>query len=260
MKKTILFIVLAIAVLLVACSRTPKENIPPLAVQNQPKLDPVDIIFINDSDCPLCQHPAMLFGQLNSAGIKLGKLIVAEYNGTAGRNLTASYNISRVPAALISSRIIEYPGIGQNFLKSGAPVQGFYLLLSPPVYRDLKTGQIRGIVNLTVITDKTCLECSTNQTFRKAFGSLGVVPALEKDYDVSSTQGKALIAKYNITDVPAAILTGDLGVYGNFMSVWKEVGIVEPDGAYVFRNYEPLGAGVIYKELATGKEINQTLS
>jgi len=258
-KLTAAFLLLAAVLLVAGCKGTPPASTPPLVVQNQtPALPSVSVVYINDSSCELCQGPASIVASLQNSGVKVGTVIVTNYNTTTGTGLINTYNISRVPAALISSDITQYSGIGQNFLQAGAPIAGFYTLLSPPVYRELQNKTLRGLVNLTVITDKTCTECFSPAVFGDAFRSLGLIPAHASLVDVSSTAGKALAAKYNITKVPAALLTGDVVVYGTLRNTWPQLGTVESDGNYVFRIYKPLGAGITYKDLVSGQVINQT--
>lgn len=261
---TLAFLVVITALLLVGCSsksgQPPPANVPLNVQPNQaPTLPLVNVIFINDSSCgSQCQTMDSLLAYFRDAGVKFGKVVLADYKGNAGKEFVAEYGIKRVPAALISSEIAQYPNVGKNFLQSGSPTNGFYTLLSPPVYREINTSALRGIANFTFITDKTCKECFGPELMRAAFKSLGFIASSERIVDSNSNEGKSLIAKYNITEVPASILAGDIVVYANLRNAWSEVGSVEADGAYVFRDLEPLGEGIVFKDLGTGRIYNQT--
>jgi len=59
--------------------------------------------------------------------------------------------------------------------------------------------------------------------------------------------------KYNITKVPALLVSPDAKYYQNLNTAWAEVGTIAPDGWYIFRSTEVMG---IYKNLLTGQIVN----
>jgi hypothetical protein len=258
-KQHIIMVLAIIALIMSACSshKAPPPNVPFDVQENQPVLSPVDVVFINDSSCEGCQSAQSLAKSLVDAKINIGKILMVNYNTTQGHLIIVEYNITRVPAALISSEIVQYSGIGRNFLQA-VPVEGFYSILSPPPYRDLSTGRIRGKVNMTFLTDSSCLNCFGIDLMKKALASLGLKPDKEITVDIASEAGQLLAEKYKIKAIPAAFLTGDVVVYGTLNDAWTEVGTVEKDGTYVFRNHQPLGQGIVYRDLITGQIYNQT--
>ncbi len=58
-----------------------------------------------------------------------------------------------------------------------------------------------------------------------------------------------MIAKYSVEKVPTVILGGDLEIYEGFDAVWEQVGTIEEDGSYVFRELDVLGQQIVYKDL-----------
>jgi len=77
----------------------------------------------------------------------------------------------------------------------------------------------------------------------------------EDTYDISSPQGKDLIAKYNITKAPTLLISPEAKAYDTLTQVWTEVGTVESDGWYVFRATEQMGN---YTDLLTNQVMNAT--
>jgi hypothetical protein len=75
----------------------------------------------------------------------------------------------------------------------------------------------------------------------------------ESIVDTGSDEGKQLLDKYDIENVPTIILDGDLEVYDNFKAVWENVGTIEDDGTYVFRTITAMGQGIVYNDLAAGE-------
>ena len=75
----------------------------------------------------------------------------------------------------------------------------------------------------------------------------------EKTVDIASDEGKALIKKYSIKSVPTIILSKDADAYPALKQIWQQVGSVEEDGNYVFREVTQMGS---YKDLTTGDVVN----
>ncbi|PIN69965.1 hypothetical protein COV94_02265, partial [Candidatus Woesearchaeota archaeon CG11_big_fil_rev_8_21_14_0_20_57_5] len=57
-------------------------------------------------------------------------------------------------------------------------------------------------------------------------------------------------ARYGITNVPTVILSSEMGMYANLITVWQQVGTQEPDGSFIFQDMSGLGVGTTY--LANG--------
>ena len=80
----------------------------------------------------------------------------------------------------------------------------------------------------------------------------------ENKVDISSAEGKALVEKYAIKKVPTVVISGDLREYEGFDTVWGQVGSIEEDGTYVFRQLEVLSQNIVYKDLTTGEVVGNT--
>ena len=83
--------------------------------------------------------------------------------------------------------------------------------------------------------------------------NFGVTLVREDRVDIGSSFGKALLKKYDIKNVPTIILSSEGKHYEGLQSVWGQVGTVESDGSFIFRNLNLL-AGITYKDLET-KEV-----
>ncbi|MBS3108477.1 hypothetical protein J4409_01265 [Candidatus Woesearchaeota archaeon] len=62
-----------------------------------------------------------------------------------------------------------------------------------------------------------------------------------------------MVKKYGIKAAPTIILSEEASVYNVLNGIWSQVGTVESDGVYVFRNIEVIGE--IYKDLSSDKII-----
>ena len=79
--------------------------------------------------------------------------------------------------------------------------------------------------------------------------------ANEETFDIKDIKGRQVRVKYDIKNVPTVIITGDLDAYETLKAAWDQVGTIEDDGAYVFRELDVLQ--VPYKDLTSGEIVNQ---
>lgn len=93
--------------------------------------------------------------------------------------------------------------------------------------------------SLTLITHKGCKDC--NGTFNLAkelstsASSLSLKFENQRVVDSTSTEGKALISKYNLLNVPTLIVSWEANASKQFVSSWANLGTREKDGAFVLR-------------------------
>jgi thiol-disulfide isomerase/thioredoxin len=222
----------------------------------------VDVTYLKADGCDQCQDLNQLISQFESNGIVFDKKSEAGSSSAEGKALIAKYNITSVPTLLLSSELSEYSQIVQVWNSVGSvESDGTFIIRTPealgiPFY-DLSQDRLRGFVDVTYITDKSCATCYNVSVHRLILERFGVYPHTETTVDVSDAEGKALIAKYNITKVPTIILSQDASVYQALGQVWPTVGTVESDGMFVFRNPEAM-TGSIYRDLSTGQIVGTT--
>ena len=118
--------------------------------------------------------------------------------------------------------------------------------MNPP-YWDIKDNEAKGLVTVTYVTDDSCSDCYNVQVHKTILENYGVFIANKSTVDISSIEGQSLISKYSITKVPTIIVSSDLQYYQAIIKVWTQVGTVEDDGNYIFRNVSLVSAN--YTEL-----------
>ena len=208
----------------------------------------VSAIIIEDSKCKLCYNFDTVLNALKQSGVVFSERKKIDFNSTEGDEIIKKYEIKRVPALLLSSDIDLY-SVAQNLKQSGAKAKnGYYVFETGAPYVDVNTGAIRGLVELIMLNDTSCNDCYDVRIHKQILMNMGLAIENEKIIDINSRKGKELINKYNITKVPTIILKGDLEVYDAFKQIWQQVGTIEKDGAYVFRNMQAL-RGAVYREI-----------
>lgn len=203
----------------------------------------VNIIEIVDSSCEKCVSLSSISLSLAEAGVFISDWKKIEYNSVEGQQLINKFGVKHVPALLISEDIDYYESLSQSLSQLDLEnKQGFYAIHSTlPPYRNLTNNKIIGFVDLIMLEDKSCDSCYDVTLNKQILKGLGVAINNEKIYDISSSDGKALISKYNIEKVPIIILSPEANVYGMFVQAWQQVGTKEKDGWFIMRTPENLG-------------------
>ncbi len=212
----------------------------------------VEAVIITDKSCKLCYNYSTLIESLKQGGVIFSEIMKLNFNSTEAKELITKYKINRIPALILSADIDAYQ-ISQTLKQTGMQAKSDRYVFEPyPPYIETDSGKLRGLVILTMVNDSTCGECYNVSLHRQILARFGLAITEEKVIDTNSKEGQELVAMYNITKVPTIIITGDVDVYEAFKKVWQQVGTIEKDGAYVFRNMKAL-AGFKYKDLTTNE-------
>ena len=216
----------------------------------------ITLTSINDSTCSKCADLNVLINQMKSSGIKITEQTNVNSNTDEGRLLTARYNLGFVSTIILSKDAKAYPIINQAWEQLGTiESDGSYVLRTVyPPYINLTTGNLRGLVEITYLTDKSCTECYNVSTHRQILTSpqtFGIHLDKEMTVDAGDAAGKQLIAKYNITQVPIVILSSEVSVYPASQAL-DQFFSVEKDGSYIFRKLAVVG---VYRDLTTNQVV-----
>ena len=220
-------------------------------------------IVLSDLSCTQCLDPRLTIDSFKKAGVKITDTNEVVWNSFKGQKLINQYKITKVPTFILSSDIDFYDNVKSSWTNLGTVEQDkTYVarnLFLP--YRDLEKNQILGLVDLIYLTDSSCSECYKADAVQKPIlkQGYGVGIRSERTVDVSSGEGQELISKYKITKVPTILTSPESDQYTNLKNVWKNVGTVELDGWYVFREMQQL-RGVIYKDLTTSQIVGKVQS
>ncbi len=214
----------------------------------------IEAVTITDSSCEQCFDISSVLDALaSSEKLTIGKEQTVEFSSAEGRSFIEKAKITKIPAIIVTGET-DKPSIG-DFWGSAwekASLDGkSAMVFSPlPPYKDLATGEIKGLVKLVFLNDSSCIACYDVLLHKTILQRFGVSVSEEVSYDAGSVEGKDLMSRYNITKIPAFILSADASVYSGLNLVWSQVGTIEEDGSYVFRSTEVMG---VYKNMETGE-------
>jgi len=221
----------------------------------------ISVVTIKDSSCDKCVDLEPILEEIKKLGIKIVSEKVLEKSDQESKKLIDKYAIEKLPTLILSGNVEAYGSEIVEILEQPGSIEsdGSYVLteIAPP-YWDLNEKRVKGLVSMTSLVDNDCGECyKISDLHKPILQRMGVVLKEEKEIDISSTEGKELLARYNLTDVPTIILEGDVEEYPVLVNAWKGVGTVEDD-VYVFRKLEILGQK--YKDLTTGEIVDPQAS
>ncbi len=218
-------------------------------------LGKVTALLLKDSSCEQCNDLSQIPLALRQSGVFIKEQKTLESSSQRAQELIQKMNITKLPAFLISSDVNAY-SFAEKIKQSGMMErEGYYVVESLAPYIEVRTGKVRGLIELTLITDQSCSSCYDVNLHKQIFDQMGLAIEKEKTIDINSIEGIRLKAKYNLEKVPTVVLSGDLEAYTGFDQVWSQVGTIEEDGAYLFRNIELLGPAIIYKNLKNGSVV-----
>jgi hypothetical protein len=200
----------------------------------------VKLIEIQDSSCEDCMPLSQLKTQLEKWGIKIIDYEFVDSNSEKGKKLINDNNLDFLPSLLVSKDIEEYWWAFSQIESSFTEKDDYYVFKNPiSPYKEISTGKVKGIVSLTYLTDKSCEDCFNVSELKVSFMKLGIFIDNEKYVDVSSSEGKQLIEKYDIDAVPTVILSKEISDYKSIKEVWEQLGTFEEDG-FVLRKLDKL--------------------
>lgn len=211
-------------------------------------------IAILDESCKDCFDINPVFDYLKKENVNFTSQKNLDKNSEEGKNLIEKYSIKKLPTFILKGELQKNSVLAQFFSKTGDTEENTFVFrqVGAP-YSLAATGEVKGQVNFTMITDTSCTECydvTQHEIILQQFGiaSPGTV------IDAKSAAGQALIKKYRITLVPTFILSGDMNEYPSLKPVWAQVGVIASDGTYVFTSGTPFMG--TYKNLTTNKVIS----
>ena len=216
----------------------------------------LDVIVINDKECDDCFDAVQALELVKSQNVKIINEKVIDVSSDEAQSLIAELDIKQIPNFVIKGELKKEDSLWSLLSQNGVINENndtFFIKTVPPPYLNIESGEVEGRFSVSYITDESCSECYDVTRHKAVLESFGMATVSENTIDIASTQGRALLSKYNITSVPTIILEGDLDKYPILERVWPQVGTVEEDGAYIFRKPEVMG---VYKDLSTGSVVD----
>ncbi|MBI4439306.1 hypothetical protein HY640_05215 [Candidatus Woesearchaeota archaeon] len=193
----------------------------------------IRLSLLTDAGCPNCAQLTSVVSGIKGFNVNVTGEESIDYSTAQGRKLAGDYEIKSLPALIVTGQIDRLPGEGFTRRRDALVFEQ-----TAPPYVDLNENRVVGKVALTVVNDTSCSLCSSAADIGTSLRLAGMDISAERVVDVKSSEGMALVEKYNLTRVPTVLLSKEAGRYSFVMQVWPQLGTVEPD-AYVLRKPNP---------------------
>ncbi|MBU0957581.1 MAG: hypothetical protein KKF56_02090 [Nanoarchaeota archaeon] len=203
----------------------------------------IDMKEIIDGTCSECGSLSKMREQFESLGVMVGNYEIIDSKSEAGKGLISGNELKMIPSLLLSKDIDEYWWLTEVLTSVIDDSSDEYYTFKNPIYphKEILTGKIIGKVDITYLQNSSCEDCFNITELKSGFQRIGVFIDGENYVEVSSSAGKSLISKYNITIIPTVVLSKELGDYDLIEKSLDQVGTFESDGKFVFRGIDGLG-------------------
>ncbi|MBI5225720.1 hypothetical protein HY994_00590 [Candidatus Micrarchaeota archaeon] len=205
----------------------------------------VTFLQVVDPSCSDCADLSSLGGQLKKAGVYLESERTVNSTSVEGVALVQKYAPAALPFIILSKDASAYSAIADAWRQIGTVESdgSFIFRQIIPPFRNMTSGRIDGRVSLVELEARTCTACYDVSIHEKLLANFGIKITNVSRFDINGingTQGKSLVVKYNVTQLPTVLVSSEASVYPSFVQVWPQVGTREADGTYVFRNLAAL--------------------
>lgn len=233
-----------------ALQNTPQGVEPP----EKAKLSVVNIVDSSDKNYVQLQP---LVEQIKKLDVEIVSEKTLEFSSDEAKQLIEKYKIEKIPTILLSGETKKVSVLTQSWGDLGTTEDDDTLVLRnvPPIFLDLASGKVRGLVKAVYVNVPDKNEVFPAILFRQILGNaFGMRPVEEQIVDYNSSEGIELIAQFKLIKIPTVVLSGDLNAYQNFETIWQQVGSSDANNNFVFRNLDVL-QGSKYLDLNTNTVI-----
>jgi len=205
---------------------------------------------ITTPDCPDCFDVEAAIAALKKQNVSVSEEKTLVLTSDSAESLIKQLGIKRLPTYIATGEVNK--NNLESFIKTNGEIKDSTFIFTniTPVFIDSESKKEIGRVSVIYLVDSTCAGCYDPVKIQKPIllQGYGVKLGDERSLDIASQEGKRLVAKYKITQVPTVLLSPDADQYARLKNVWKNVGTIESDGWYLFRELKQLG-DIKYKNL-----------
>ncbi|HQT44879.1 MAG TPA: hypothetical protein PLO51_02795, partial [Candidatus Micrarchaeota archaeon] len=217
---------------------SPVPAAPYLSISSGKVAGLVDAVIVYTPSCTQCIDLSNFTNTLKQNGVVFSSEKTIDAGTPEGQAYVQKYGVNSTPFLVLSEGFGAYGNLAPQWYNVGRMVGSDYVMdVKLPPYYDLTTGQVRGLLTMTVISDKACADCSDLSVYKNIFENTGVKIDQFSTVDISDSAAVDLAKKYNVSKLPTFILSGDLAAYGPGFEASIQQGGTLSDGVFVFTNY-----------------------
>ena len=199
--------------------------------------------FVNE-DCIECTQVEDYLEVYKKAWVKFEFTNLKKYNTWEYKAHFNEYDITKLPFIVFSEELNNYETISNSwdntFGYRNEKMEYIPTDIIPP-YFDIKTKQVKWLINIVYIWDQNCNDCYKIEDsiliLRKFWLRFKNINKIDKE----NKEAIKLIQKYNINTFPAIILSKNTKLYKNFSYFWKNMWSIEGDWRYILKKPWKIG-------------------
>ena len=158
----------------------------------------LQIVLITAQDCPDCYPVDNIITLLKKENVKIDSEQTVDRASRAADDLIKQYKIERLPTFIIKGEVTKDKKLNDILARLGVIENGVFVFkkVGGP-YFDVASGQVKGRVELALITDPSCANCYDVTDHESILRQFGIAPG-SSVVTVSSAEGQAILKKYAI--------------------------------------------------------------
>ena len=199
--------------------------------------------------CDSCFKIEGAVDELKNLNVNIKNEETISSSSQQGKELISKYNIKKLPTIIVSGEITKSEQITNYFEEKGEIQEDtfIYTSLIPP-YLDIASNQIKGLVQIKYLIDSSCEKCIDLTPISSALQQQGLFVQDEQSIEYNSNEGKELINRFDIKEVPSILISEEVDYYSEIKDALIQSGATKKEGFYAVNSTLPP-----YRDLAQNK-------
>ncbi len=199
------------------------------------KLRPAELqlITLTADSCASCSDVNDGVEQLKSLNVNITNEKNIEGTSSTGKTIIEKYGITKLPTFIVGGELNKSEQLTSYFESNGElRDETFVYTAGKAPYYDVDSSSPVGLVTVFTLKDPSCPECTDLSGIPGALKEQGVFLQTNKEIDFRSTEGQDLVARHDIKEIPALLISKDIEYYGEVHTQLLEAGASEKGNYY----------------------------
>ena len=203
----------------------------------------IKVTAITLSKCKECYDVKTALEDLKKQNVNITKEESFDYESDKGKQLVELYGIERLPTLIIRGETNKTDQL-QRYWDHVGEQRGtnyetvLYTNIVPPYY-EMFEERIVGRVSITSLVDSSCGKCVSLAGIVSAFKQAGAKIVEEKTVEYKSEEGRQLVSKFGVREIPALIISKDILDYDSIKQIWNQLNTTEKEGFFALHSAIP---------------------
>src|SRR3989338_27805 len=200
----------------------------------------LELVKIVSENCDSCFDIEEAIENLKTQNVDIMNEETISSDSQQGREFISKYNIQKLPTIIVTGEIEKSEQLVNYFEQQGEIKEDRFIFtaLVPP-YLDSTTNQIKGLVNIKHIIDSSCENCVDLTPISSALQQQGLFVKDEQSIEYNSNEGKELINRLGIKEVPAVLISEEVDYYSEIKDALIQSGATKKEGFYAVHSTLP---------------------